>query len=82
MAIDEVVARYYLSTQPDAFRILGEAEGEVISMASEEYVIGFRKNDEALKTKIEDTLKEMAEDGKLAEISQKWFAEDVTVIGE
>ena len=49
-------------------------------MAKEEYVIGFRKGDNALKAKIEETLKEMAEDGTLATISRKWFSEDVVII--
>ena len=80
IAIDEVVARFYLTNEPDTYRILTNDDGSVISMAKEEYVIGFRKGDNALKAKIEDTLKEMAEDGTLAGISQKWFSEDVVII--
>lgn len=79
IAIDEVVARHYLAKEPDMFRIL-EEDGKVISLAEEDYVIGFRKGEDALKNKIIDTIKEMAKDGKLKEISTKWFAEDVTVI--
>lgn len=80
IAIDEVVARFYLTNEPDTYRILTNDDGSVISMAKEEYVIGFRKGDNALKAKIEETLKEMAEDGTLATISRKWFSEDVVII--
>ena len=80
IAIDEVVARFYLTNEPDTYRILSNDDGTVISMAKEEYVIGFRKADNALKAKIEETLKEMAKDGTLATISQKWFSEDVVII--
>ncbi len=82
IAIDEVVARYYLTKEPDTYRILTKEDGSVESLAVEDYVIGFKIGDNALKTKIEDTLKDMAKDGKLAEISTKWFGEDVTTIGE
>lgn len=80
IAIDEVVARFYLTNEPDTYRILSNDDGTVISMAKEEYVIGFRKADNALKAKIEETLKEMAKDGTLTTISQKWFSEDVVII--
>ncbi len=82
IAIDEVVARYYLTKEPDTYRILTKEDGSVESLAVEDYVIGFKIGDNALKTKIEDTLKDMAKDGKLAEISTKWFGEDVTTVGE
>ncbi|NLG93287.1 MAG: amino acid ABC transporter substrate-binding protein [Clostridiales bacterium] len=82
IAIDEVVARYYLANNPNAYRILQEKDGKDSSLATEDYVIGFRKADNALKTKIEGALKEMAADGTMAEISKKWFDKDVTTIGK
>lgn len=81
ISIDEVVARFYLKNQPDAFRILEEG-GTPISLASEDYVVGMRKNDLALTEKINDTLKEMAKDGTMKTISEKWFGEDVTTVDE
>ena len=33
-----------------------------------------------MKEKVEGALKEMSADGTLAEISNKWFGEDVTTI--
>lgn len=80
IAIDEVVARFYLTNDPGAYRILEKEDGTVESLAVEDYVIGFRKGDQALCDKVNETLKEMKADGKLAEISEKWFGEDVTTI--
>lgn len=47
-----------------------------IRWRAEEYGIGFRKEDYALGMKVQQTLDEMIEDGKFAEISKKWFGED------
>ena len=80
IAIDEVVARFYLTNDPGAYRILEKEDGTVESLAVEDYVIGFRKGDQALCDKVNETLKEMKADGTLAEISEKWFDEDVTTI--
>lgn len=80
IAIDEVVARFYLTNDPGAYRILEKEDGTVESLAVEDYVIGFRKGDQALCDKVNETLKEMKADGTLAEISAKWFGEDVTTI--
>lgn len=76
--LDSIVANYYIAQKDNSadFLILDEA------LASEDYVIGFRKGDVALKDKVENTLLEMKEDGKLAEISTKWFGEDITVLGK
>ncbi|HIU50377.1 MAG TPA: transporter substrate-binding domain-containing protein, partial [Candidatus Limousia pullorum] len=76
---DEKVATNYINMKPGKYRIL-EADGKEITLSEEEYVIAFRKGDQALMEKIMETLKEMKEDGKLAEISTKWFEEDVTTI--
>ena len=82
IAIDEVVARFYLANNPGAYKMLEEEDGKSSLFATEDYIIGFRKADNALKTKIEETLKEMASDGTMAKISKKWFDKDVTTIGK
>lgn len=76
--LDSVVADYYIAQKDNSadYLVLDE------SLESEEYVIGFRKGDEALKNKVEETLAEMAADGTLATLSDKWFGEDVTVIAK
>ncbi|HHV32990.1 MAG TPA: amino acid ABC transporter substrate-binding protein [Clostridiales bacterium] len=80
IAIDEVVARYYLTNNPGAFKILSDDNGKDASLATEDYVIGFRKADNALKEKIEGAMKDMAKDGTMTSISKKWFGEDVTTV--
>lgn len=79
IVIDEVVAGNFISAEPDMYRLI-QKDGQDDFLTQEEYVIGFRKADEALKNKIVDTLREMKEDGKLAEISTKWFGGDITTI--
>lgn len=76
LLVDEIVIRYYMQTKSAEFKILDK------ELSHEEYGIGFRKNDRQLMLKIQDTLKEMAKDGTLAEISKKWFNEDITTIGK
>ena len=80
ISIDEVVARFYLNNDPDAYRILSDSDGNALSLATEDYVIGFRKSDNALKEKVEEALREMSSDGTMKTISEKWFGEDVTTV--
>lgn len=74
--MDEIVARYFIQMKGEKYRIIDGG------LASEEYGIGFRKNDVELMTKINDTLKEMAKDGTSAKISEKWFGKDISIIGK
>ncbi|MDD5934136.1 MAG: amino acid ABC transporter substrate-binding protein [Clostridiales bacterium] len=74
VVMDEVVALYYMEKDPDAYRVI---DG---SLAAEQYVIGFRKGDDALKNEVEKCLKEMKEDGTLAKICTTWFGKDVNTI--
>ncbi len=82
IGIDEVVARYYLTNNPGAYKVMQDKDGKDASLANEDYVVGFRKADSALKEKIEGALKAMAADGTLAKISTKWFGEDVTTVAK
>ena len=70
--IDVTVANYYITGKN--LKILDE------SLAPELYGIGFRKGEAALKDAINAQLVAMDKDGKLAEISTKWFGGDITVI--
>ena len=72
--MDEVVANYYLSQHQGKYRLLEEP------LSAEEYVIGFRKGEEALKNEVENQLKEMVKDGTMSEIDKKWFGVDVSTI--
>lgn len=82
IAMDEVIARFYISQNPNAYRLITDNDEEAFSLAQEEYVIGFRKNDNKLRTAIEDTLKAMDNDGTVSAISEKWFAKDITCIAK
>ncbi|MDR2530243.1 MAG: transporter substrate-binding domain-containing protein [Oscillospiraceae bacterium] len=50
------------------------------ALATEEYAIGFRKEDEALTRLVNETLVELKNDGTLAKISTDWFGKDITTI--
>lgn len=74
IVMDEIVARYELSNSDAAMVVL---EG---SVSSEEYGVGFLLGNTELRDKVQKTLKEMAADGTLASISEKWFEKDITTI--
>lgn len=69
VAIDEVVARYYISKKPGDYKILEDNFGE------EEYGVGYRKNDTEFGAKIDKALKQIKEDGTMDTIYKKWFGE-------
>ena len=69
VAVDLVVANYYLAKEPGKYRILDE------HLAPEQYAIGFRKGEQAFCDAVEGALAEMEEDGTMAEIKTKWFGE-------
>ena len=48
----------------------------------EKYGIGFRKGDVELRDAVQDALLAMANDGTIAEISNKWFGRDISVVGK
>ncbi len=50
------------------------------ALADDNYGIGFRKTDLALRDKVQEILIEMKKDGTLAEISSEWFGSDITVV--
>lgn len=78
IAMDVIVAGYQIEQRGDndSYLILEE------TLASEEYGIGFKKENEELRDKVQTTLEEMAADGTLKTISDKWFGRDVTTIGK
>ncbi|RKJ01623.1 ABC transporter substrate-binding protein [bacterium D16-54] len=78
IAMDVIVAGYQIEQRGDndSYLILEE------TLASEEYGIGFKKGNEELRDKVQTTLEEMAADGTLKTISDKWFGRDVTTIGK
>ena len=68
---DEIFARYAISKDAGAYKIPEDV------FNSENYGIGFRLEDVALRDKIDQIIDELAEDGTVLEISLKWFGEDL-----
>ncbi|HVN70860.1 MAG TPA: amino acid ABC transporter substrate-binding protein [Desulfomonilia bacterium] len=72
LAVDELVGRYYLSQKPGEYTVLKE------ELLSEPIGVGLRKEDVALKNKIQKTLDGMFKDGTMKKLSIKWFGDDIT----
>ena len=69
--VHEVVGRYYISKHADDYVILEDHFG------FEEVGVGVRKEDVSFLNELQKTLDEMKADGTSAEISKKWFGEDI-----
>ena len=76
VALDKVVAAFYVKDKEDTFTILDE------ELSSEQYGIGFKKGNEALRDEIQAVLMEMVDDGKFEEIATKWDQQDVICLGK
>lgn len=76
IAMDVIVAGYQIQQRNADFKILDD------SLSEEEYGVGFKEGNTELRDKVQSTLEEMAEDGTLQEVSEKWFSKDVTTIGK
>lgn len=74
IAMDVTVAGYMIQERQSDFVILDEA------IASEVYAIGFKKGNTELRDKVQGALEEMAADGTLTAVSEKWFGKDVTTV--
>ena len=74
IAMDVIVAGYQIQQRNADFKILDD------SLSEEEYGVGFKKGN--TEVRVQSTLEEMAEDGTLQEVSEKWFSKDVTTIGK
>lgn len=70
--LDSVVAYYCISSSDGDFFVLAGNLGE------EEYAVGFRKGDQALRDRVQEIIYEMNADGKLGEIARRWFGSDIT----
>lgn len=72
--LDSVVAEYEINSSGKDYIILPEG------LEEEEYAIGFRKGDQALRDEVQKILSEMKADGTLGEISTEWFGSDITTV--
>lgn len=69
---DELVARYEMNRHPDQFQIIDVKTGYVTEMG-----IGFRKEDTALRDRVQLAFDEMVADGTAKRISEQWFQADL-----
>jgi len=74
--MDLIVANDNIKRAGKAYRILAE------SLSAEDYGVGFRKNDLALRDAVQSTLEAMAKDGTLADITTRWFGSDISVVSK
>lgn len=72
--LDSVVAEYEINASGKDYVILPDG------LEEEEYAIGFRKDDQALRDEVQKILSEMKADGTLGEISTEWFGSDITTV--
>lgn len=72
--IDDVVANYLIATSGKNMVVLDDF------LYAENYAIGFRKDEVALTEAVNDALRELKANGKLAEIATKWFGSDTTIV--
>ncbi len=70
VVIDEVAVDYYMTIEPDKFRLLEE------SLAPEQYAVGVKQGNEALLEDLQAAIDAVIENGAAAEISEKWFGEE------
>jgi polar amino acid transport system substrate-binding protein len=71
VVVDEILGRYYISKKAGVYEVASDY------FAEEEYGIGIRKGEMALKNEMDKIMDEMVADGTAAAISAKWFAEDI-----
>lgn len=70
--MDEVVARYNMEQNPGKYKLLEEP------LSTEQYAVGFQLGNTELRDKVNTALGEMAADGTMKKISEKWFGKDMT----
>ena len=76
VAIDKGVADYQIAQRGDEYMMLDEA------LATEQYGVGFLKGNDALKNEVEAVLLEMADDGTVKKIAEKYGLTDSICIGK
>ena len=69
---DELIARYEMNNYHDQFELVDVSIGSITEMA-----IGFRKDNDKLRDRVQKVFKDMIADGTASEISEKWFKADV-----
>ena len=73
VAIDKILIGYTMSKEPDKYRVLDE------SLSDEYYGIGCAKGAVAFREAIDKALDELYDDGSIADLSTKWFGENIVI---
>lgn len=76
LVVDQIVINYKIAQGKKGLAILEETLGD------EEYGVAAKKGNTELRDQVQDALNKLAENGKLAEISTKWFSSDITTINK
>jgi polar amino acid transport system substrate-binding protein len=76
VVMDLIVANDNIKRSGKPYVVLSE------SLAPENYGVGFRKGDLALRDAVQKTLEAMAKDGTIAKITKAWFGSDISVVGK
>ena len=73
IAIDQVLGAYKNKNFKEKLAICKYALGQ------DAYAIGFRKEDTALRDKVNESIKAIIDNGKAKEISEKWFGKNLVI---
>ena len=76
IVIDLVLANDNIKRSGKPFRILSE------TLEDEEFGIGFRLGEHALRNKVWETLLAMAKDGTVGRITEQWMGANISIIGK
>ena len=74
--MSKITGTYIMKSQNKNFKTF---ESTGISTGETGMVIAFKKGNTGLKDKVEKAIAELKEEGKVKEISEKWFGEDITL---
>ena len=72
VVVDKVVAAYYVKMDPSKYKVAWESD------KAEPLAICLRKDDTAMKDKVDAAIDTMYKDGTMKTISVKWFGDDIT----
>ncbi|MCL1865244.1 MAG: amino acid ABC transporter substrate-binding protein [Spirochaetes bacterium] len=71
VVIDEIVGRWSMAKKPGVYKVLSE------DLGPELFGVGLRKSDVTFKEAFDKALDEVKKDGTGADVSKKWFGEDI-----
>lgn len=73
--MDILIINYMIGKNPNDYRILDDA------LTSEKYVYAFREKDRLLRNTVQKIMLELEYEGRVLELSQKWFEGDIYLFG-